>query len=218
MDLKLSEVAKILHVSEATVERWIVEGHLSAYRFQDQILFSKEEIELSILKGKIGQEQMPPFGDSWQSFALYRALHRGPFLQLEGRTKEELIREGVSHFRQDLGVHSLGELFLEREALMTTAIGNGVAIPHSRECLLSTPYDFVSFARIKEPVEWGALDGKKVGVLFFLAACDDRRHLHLLAKLAHLISSETIDLFSIETKDQLLEEVKQFEKELTLNG
>jgi PTS system nitrogen regulatory IIA component len=79
--------------------------------------------------------------------------------------------------------------------------------------LLGGLFDAVVVVYPKVPIEWGALDNKPVHTLFFLFACDDRRHLNLLAKIAHFISSED-HLRFLETKpDQmsLLEFIKTWE-------
>jgi PTS system nitrogen regulatory IIA component len=67
-----------------------------------------------------------------------------------------------------------------------------VAIPHTRECLIRGPHDVVVVALPRKPIDWNALDQKGVKVLFFLFACDDKRHLNLLAKIAHLASSKSL--------------------------
>ncbi|MCB1082906.1 MAG: PTS sugar transporter subunit IIA, partial [Simkania sp.] len=65
----------------------------------------------------------------------------------------------------------------------------------------------------KTPIDWGALDENPVHTIFFLFACDDKRHLHLLAKLAHLSSNdEALELMrSKPLKKELLDYVKDWE-------
>ena len=94
----------------------------------------------------------------------------------------------------DAGV--IGDLLLDREALQPTALSNGIAIPHTRDFLLNAHYDVVTIAFLKNPIDYGALDGKPVHTLFFLFATDDKKHLHLLAKIAHLSSQPTPSIFS----------------------
>jgi len=100
----------------------------------------------------------------------------------------------ISSVAKDLGIDgaSMIELLIDRENLMTTALGNEVAIPHTRECLIRGPHDVVIVAIPHQAIEWGALDNKGVRVLFFLLACDDKRHLNLLAKIAHLTASRAL--------------------------
>lgn len=62
------------------------------------------------------------------------------------------------------------------------------AIPHTRDTFLENKPDFITVAFPKETIKFDSLDGKPVYVLFFLFASDDKKHLHLLAKIAHFCS------------------------------
>jgi PTS system nitrogen regulatory IIA component len=112
-----------------------------------------------------------------------------------------------------LDAEVITELLLDREKLMPTALSNGVGVPHTRDFLLQESFDVVVVVFPKEPIEYGALDGQPIHTLFFLFACDDKRHLHLLAKLAHL-SSRPENLFYLQThpnKQELLDYIKNWE-------
>ena len=61
---------------------------------------------------------------------------------------------------------------------MPTALANGIGVPHARELLLPLSSDVITVVFPKEPIEYGALDGRKVHTLFFLFACLDKSHLH----------------------------------------
>jgi PTS system nitrogen regulatory IIA component len=76
---------------------------------------------------------------------------------------------------------------LEREALMPTAIGRGIAIPHPRNPLISDEGEQrVSVAFLKTPVPYNALDRKPVSSLFLILSAGARSHLAILAELSHL--------------------------------
>ena len=107
----------------------------------------------------------------------------------------------------------LTDLLIDREHLMTTAINQGVAVPHAREIVLSSPSDFVSVVFLDEPLDYGALDGVPVHTLFFLFSSSDKRHLHLLSKIAHFCSKEGAIQFlqTCPSKEQLLTYVKTWE-------
>jgi PTS system nitrogen regulatory IIA component len=228
MDLKLKDVAELLNVSETTVRRWISDSRIPYYRLNNQYRFSRCEIESWVLSCKQGgefspfvQEDSEPKNEclGTQQFGLYRAIHKGGVYQdIPGKTKEDVIRNAVGLIAENicLDAEVITELLLDREKLMPTALSNGVAVPHTRDFLLQESFDVVAVVFPKEPIEYGALDGKPVDVLFFLFACDDKRHLHLLAKLAHL-SSKAANLSFLRThpsKAQLLEYVKEWEGSL----
>lgn len=233
MDLEIKDVSEMLNVSETTVRTWLTEGKIPAYYINDSYRFNRMEIEDWIMKKKgkdsRGSSSSPSAteyevsagntqGGSKQ-FSLYRAVNRGGVLyDLEGSTKEEIIRNAVSKIAAPLGLDAgvIGDLLLDREALQPTALCNGIAIPHTRDFLLNAHYDVVAIAFLKKPVDYGALDGKPVHTLFFLFASDDKKHLHLLAKIAHLSSQlNSIDLFQKRpTKEYFLEYIKSWEAQV----
>jgi PTS system nitrogen regulatory IIA component len=108
------------------------------------------------------------------------------------------------------------DLLLDRENLMPTALNNGIAVPHTRDSLLNAHHDAVVVVFLDEPLEYGALDGKPVHTLFFLFACEDKRHLHLLAKIAHLSSQpHVLEFFQTKpSKERLLSFIKEWESQI----
>jgi len=230
MDLKLKDVAELLNVSEKTVRRWMAESKIPYYRMNNQCRFSRAEIESWVLSCKQDKETFSPFAASdfssnnqerlnTNQFGLFRALYRGGvWSDVAGNTKEELIQTSMKLIAKDLRLDAevLTDLLLDRERLMPTALSNGVAVPHTRDFLLQEAFDVVAVVFPKKPIEYGALDGKPVHTLFFLFACDDKRHLHLLAKLAHLCSKcENLELLKKRpSKEQLLETIKAWESQL----
>ena len=152
-------------------------------------------------------------------FSLYRALHRGGiFTDIPGTTKEELIRNTMVHLAKHLELDAdvLTELLIERENLQPTALNQGLAVPHTRDFLLSSRHDAVTIVFPETPIPYGALDGKPVHTLFFLFACSDKHHLNLLAKIAHLSSNpDAIALFnSRPNKEKVLAFIKDWEAHL----
>jgi nitrogen PTS system EIIA component len=226
MDLKIRDVADLLQVSEGTIRRWLRDGKIPAYRLNKQYRFNRTEIEAWMMQHKLGDSASSDEANSTshrtgsQHYSLFRAIHKGGVMdQVEGDEKETVIRNATHEmaklFQLDAGV--LTDLLLDRERLMPTALGHGVAVPHTRDFLLNTHFDVVTVVYPKEPLEFGALDGKPVHTLFFLFACEDKRHLHLLAKLAHLCSRpENLELLkSRPDQNRLLAAVKQWEGSLS---
>ena len=224
MDLKIKEVAELLNVSETTIRRWLADGKIPAYKINHQYRFNRAEIEHWVLGQKLGvnigsaPSQKTTRGGSLQ-FCLYRALHKGGVLHdVPGKTKEEIIRTTMKMISKDLEIDAdvCTELLIERERLQPTALNYGIGIPHTRDTLLNNHFDAVTVVFPKEPIPYGALDGEPVHTLFFLFACDDKRHLHLLAKIAHLSSQPEALKFlkSKPTKESLLEYIKNWESNI----
>ncbi len=241
MDLKIRDVAQLLSVSEKTIRRWLVEGKIPAYRLNAQYRFSRIEIENWMMSCKLGsnlskvslREDLETAGDSdtessqdskqlklgIQQFSFYRAVNRGGvLLHVEGSSKEEIITNAMEYVAPLLGRdrEMLTELLLDREKLMSTGINHGVAVPHSRELVFEGDYDVVVVLFPKVPIEYGALDQEPVHTLFFLFAGGDKRHLHLLAKIAHFSGDKEAQNFLQKRPDKhaLLEYLKNWESEI----
>lgn len=241
MDLKIKDVSDLLNVSETTIRRWLADGKIPAYRINHQYRFNRQEIENWVMSRKLGNSpggnspfsdhgktlsetaekhshRLPPSGGNKQ-FSLYRAIHKGGVLHdVPGDTKEEIIRAAMNQIAIDLDLDAdvISDLLLDREALQSTALNNGIAIPHTRDFLLDAHLDMVPVVFTEKPIAYGALDGKPVNTLFFLFASDDKRHLHLLAKIAHLSSQpETLTFLSKKPKKEaLLEYIKDWESKI----
>ncbi|MEI8126015.1 MAG: PTS sugar transporter subunit IIA [Parachlamydiaceae bacterium] len=226
MDLKIKDVVDILNVSETTLRRWLADGKIPAYRINQQYRFNRQEIEDWVMRqkpGKCSGDVPQPSADAIvhnqrgsKQFSLYRAINKGGVLNnISGNSKEDIIRATMKHVAADLNLDAdvISDLLIDREQLQSTALGSGIAIPHTRDFLLSNHFDVVTVVLLKKPIEYGALDGKPIHTLFFLFASDDKKHLHLLAKIAHLSSQPGIHalLQSHPSRDVLLEYVKEWE-------
>jgi PTS system nitrogen regulatory IIA component len=101
--------------------------------------------------------------------------------------------------------------------MMSTAIGNGIAIPHVRLFdSMSLQEDIVVVAYLFEPVDWVAPDEKPVHTLFFVLASDETRHLQILAEIAQLASDEDFVEFlrTMPAKEALIERIQQLEEKV----
>ena len=79
------------------------------------------------------------------------------------------------------------DLLISREKLMTTALGDGLAIPHLRvPVVVDVPRPMLGVFFTREPIDMGAMDGKPVHTLFLLLSLTPKQHLELLARLAFL--------------------------------
>lgn len=81
---------------------------------------------------------------------------------------------------------------LEREATRTTGIGNGLAIPHGK--CNGTKDLVMAIGRAAEPIDFQAIDGRPVNIIWMLASPPDKTgpHIHALARISRLM---TIDKF-----------------------
>jgi nitrogen PTS system EIIA component len=237
MDLKIKDVAQLLNVSETTVRRWLKDGKIPAYQLNRQYRFNRSEIEDWMVKCKLNlakdgfspfEEQQlfpPPHQDDaskggTHQFALYRAMHKGGVIRdVAAKNKKQLITAVMQKSASRLGLDPdvAVELLLDREALMSTALNSGIAVPHPRDIILELPgSDAIITVFPTQPIDFGALDGLPVHTLFFLFSSSDKTHLHLLSKLAHLGShpSALSFLASQPTQETLLAYIKEWETKI----
>ena len=84
------------------------------------------------------------------------------------------------------------EILLQREKLGSTAVGNGVAIPHGKLPKLGRLFGL--FARLQRSIDFEALDGQPVDLIFLLLAPEaaGADHLKALARVARLLRDPEI--------------------------
>ena len=123
-----------------------------------------------------------------QATPLAEAIRAGGIHRdLPASDKEGLLRAMVDRLPMGHGLDRefLFRMVLAREHLGSTALGNGIAIPHPRNpIVLRVGAPAVAVCYLAAPVDFHALDGKPVHTLFTVVSPSVRVHLHLLAVLA----------------------------------
>lgn len=104
----------------------------------------------------------------------------------------EQIAKVIGQDLPDLDPQTIFESFIAREKLGSTGFGNGIAIPHCRMPGCAAPLSAV--LRLDTPVDFDAIDGAPVDLLFVLlvpeAATDE--HLELLRQIASMLDREEV--------------------------
>jgi PTS system nitrogen regulatory IIA component len=217
-EVTVKEAAELLNVSEKTVYRWIRQGVVPTIRVQGQYRFDRTELEGWARHNRIGSFPTPAVDqEPEEEAALLRAVQLGGIhYRMEGRTPEEIYAQvaEVFPFSPRLAPtfrESLRTTLLEREALVSTGIGHGIALPHPRH-----PRDWglghpaVGIFFLNEPVDLKALDGEPVFVLFVILCATVKGHLKMLSRVSHLVSApETRDfLRGVPNRTDLLERIR----------
>jgi PTS system nitrogen regulatory IIA component len=138
-------------------------------------------------------------------------------LDLKEKEKTKLIAELVDIVakpsRRKDG-KALFKAILEREKLGSTAIGNGVAIPHAKIRGIKRP--LLILGKSSEGVNFDSLDGEKTYLFFMLISPQEEVGLHLkiLAKISHLVRDKFIveRLKKIKDKHEIFEIISGFER------
>ena len=113
---------------------------------------------------------------------------------LRANGKKQALQELAQHAAVLTGLpdRELFEALLQRERLGSTGIGDGIAIPHGRlpgiERLVGL------FARTEKPIDFDALDGQPVDIVFVLIAPEGAGadHLKALARVARVLRNQTV--------------------------
>lgn len=196
MFLKVAELAAAAGVDEKTVLSWIKNKGLPAHKQDDRYRVNRVDLlEWATSHGiSIPPEIFVAGNETGRLSSVSEALQQGGvFYNLPGDTPEAALREVVSrlHLPPGLDPEFLLQTLLAREALGSTALGNGIAIPHVRNPIVGPAGESaISLCFLRNPIDFDAVDGQPVTILFTLVTPSVKAHLHLLAKLAFLLHDQ----------------------------
>jgi nitrogen PTS system EIIA component len=124
-----------------------------------------------------------------------------PALKVNG--KKQVLQELAGKAAELTGQNErmIFETLLQREKLGSTGVGNGVAIPHGKLTKLANVFGL--FARLERPVDFDALDGQAVDLVFLLLAPEGAGadHLKALARVARLLRDPEVARKLRESRD-----------------
>lgn len=191
MNLKIRDVAELLHVSEKTIYRWIKEKRIPVYQINHQYRFSADEIRDWMSRNRVDAAGAHAEADTEnERESLYMLLQRGGiFYRVEGSNVRDVIWNAVSIIPtpSDASKEAIAEAIYSREEMMNTAIGGGVAVPHSRTPLIHAARDeSLSICFLDEPLDFGSLDGELVHTVFLPLTASVQQHLEILSKITFL--------------------------------
>lgn len=114
-------------------------------------------------------------------------------LELKGKTKSEILEELSKLIAKSPNIHNkdvVKKALMEREALGSTGIGKGIAIPHAKTDIAEKLT--VAFGISKNKVDFDSLDNEGVNIFFVFASPmkDSQVYLKVLARISRLIRDE----------------------------
>ncbi len=137
-------------------------------------------------------------------------------VDMQAKTKKEALREladALSAAVDGLDGSELLDMLLEREKLGTTAMGDGIAIPHAR--VESLDRLLASFGRSRNGVDFDSVDGKRTHLFFLLVApgTEGSTHLLTLARLSRFLTQPEFraKLLEVEAIEDLFRAVEEEE-------
>lgn len=130
---------------------------------------------------------------------------------------EELVNQVSAIAKQPEARQTLLRALHEREQLHSTGIGDGVALPHTRNALVGlVDRPVVVFGRSTQGIPFGAIDGEPSKLFFLLVAPTVTEHLSVLARLSRLLRDPKVrhELLAVETPEKALMVIREAEAEL----
>ena len=199
MQLTVREAASYLRVDEATVRRWILRRGLPVHRVSERLHLNAIElwewatengipVSRTLLEQAQRQpEQVPPLSELLSAGGIHH--------DVGGRDKASVLREVVQRLPlpSDVDREFLATTLEAREAMGSTGIGDGIAIPHVRNpILLHVTAPFVTLCLLRDPVDFGAVDGKPVHALFTVVSANVPGHLRILGQLGFALHDDEL--------------------------
>ncbi len=222
MQLTTRDAARLLGVSESTLHRWLRSGELNATRVNDQYRLNRIDLlefaasrKLAISPDLLSELEQPQGLPTLAEAIRAGGVHHG----ISGADKASILRAVVERLPLLRGADRelLHRLLLAREALGSTAFGNGIAIPHPRNpIVLRVQSPEVAICYLDRPMDFEALDGNPVHTLVTLVSPSTRAHLHLLALVAASLGDPAV-LAKLEGRadaDALVPEIARVEAAL----
>ncbi|EGC76321.1 DNA-binding protein/PTS system [Treponema denticola F0402] len=176
-------MARYLRVSERTVYEWAQKGEIPAGKIGTVWRFKKDDIEswvderLASSKTSVSKQH---------KIVTENFLSPDRVVLLDYASKHDVLvmmSEVLAKAPQVKNSAELLDAILKREALMSTAVGRGIAIPHVR---LSSVTDLVMAVGIskRDILDFDAVDGNPVRLVFMIAAANNQ-HDYYLQTISH---------------------------------
>lgn len=136
---------------------------------------------------------------------------------LEAENKEQVINTLVDTLKSKVSrsvLEDIREGVFERESVMSTGVGKGLAIPHCKT--RSVEDNYAAFARLKKPLDFDSIDGQPVSIIFLLVGPDSRHshHIKLLSRISRLMNSASFrdKILEADSQEAILDAFKEEEE------
>ena len=208
MELPIEQIACALDLPRGKIERWIRQGRIPLVLRDNICTFDRQALAQWAVQHNLSfcpeGEKQPECVVSDDTRLTTALRNGGVYYDLAGANTEEVFQAVVERLAviPTPDKSHLVQKLVEREALTSTGIGKGIAIPHPREpesLGLSNPAVAACF--LSTPLGFQALDGRPVSILFLLLSPSVRTHLQLLSKLSFCLRQEAFIAFLHQTPD-----------------
>jgi PTS system nitrogen regulatory IIA component len=226
MKVTVREAARLLSVSEGQVYRWVESGEIPCSVVNHQPLFSRAELLewATARRLPVSVALFEPATESGVSVRLADALARGGVHHgVPGSDRASVLRAVVERLpvadEEDRQI--LLQVLLAREALGSTAVGDGIAIPHVRSPLVFPgAAGVMAVCFLETPVAFGAPDGLPIHTIFALLSPTIRGHLQLLSRLSFALHDQRFKAVVLRraTCEEIVAEAQRLDRALANDG
>jgi len=217
------ELAEYIKLNEKTVLKMANDGKIPGVKIGNQWRFRLETIDNYL------QNDIVKSSDNELDLIIKTAKNIIPLSRFSGldyikidsqaKTANEVLSE-LAEIAYDQGITESRDKLLKelekRERMLSTAIGNQIAVPHLRH---PSPEIFKTqkmiMIRTCQGIDFSAPDNQLVRIFFMICAPNEFIHLRLLAKIAKLLKSDDVikRLISSASKDKVLQVFMEFDRE-----
>jgi PTS system nitrogen regulatory IIA component len=199
MQISVRDTAQLLNVSEKSIYRWIKDSIIPFYKINETYRFNRTEI-LEWATARHMKLSPAIFLEADTSTAILPSLAEaikagGILYRIGGNDQASVLQSLVDAIKlpDDVDREFLYQVLLARETLGSTGIGNGIAIPHVRNpVILHVAKPTVTLCFLEQAIDFNALDGKPVNVLFAIISPTVRAHLHLLSRTGFVLHNQDL--------------------------
>lgn len=203
MDLSIKDISHLLMLPEKEVQQLIKKKEIPFQLLHDKVVFNKQQT----IEWALGRS-LPINVSGHQKLSEYHIQTLGILLDKNSfhynceLTEAAYIEQMVSqiNFEKNVDKEIIVQLLKSRESMMSTAIGNGISLPHPRVPLMvGRNKPLINFFFPTKLLELKSIDGKPVHTLILLISQTIKQHLSLIAHLSFLLSKETFR-FALENR------------------
>lgn len=207
-------------MSEKEVQKLVKAKEIPHQVIQDRVVFHKDKI----IEWALGRN-IPLNISGSTHFEEYQIQSLVPLLSEQSvfynceLTEEQYIEQitQLALFDSAVDREVVVQLLKSREQLMSTAIGNGISLPHPRiPLIIGRSKPLVHFFFPKKPLNLNSLDGKPVHTLILIVSQTIKQHLSLLAHISFLLSKKEVRQ-ALENRQpylQLISLIESFEGQI----
>lgn len=224
--MTLGELANYLKISEKSVLRMAHKGEIPVTKVASQWRFMKTMIDdwlISKMEMNNRTSLTRSIEDGQIDLSLSRLINIEHVIpDIKPGSKKNILAQLIAPLKKEGLIsddNALLTLLMKREKMVSTALGNNIAIPHIRDPKKFPLNDtFVVLGLCKEGVDFGSLDEKTTYLFFLICTNSEIAHLKIMARIALLTKNTNLinELLSSKSNDDLMTKLLKIENTLNL--